>query len=191
MCVVLLQFCIIDCLIVIGLLVGGIEVLCVVLEGMFVDGLVVVMIQYLLVSFSSVFVECLDCYLVMVVCEVSDGEVVLFGYVYLLFGGKYLCIICDGVCWCCCIDDGLVVNWYKLVVDVLFCLVVQSVGGNVIGVIFIGMGDDGVCGLLEMCQVGVFMLVQDEVISVVWGMLGVVFKFGVVEEQVLLEWIVE
>lgn len=187
----LIQFCIIDWLIVIGVFVGGIEVLCVVFEGLFVDVLAVVMMQYLFVIFSSVFVECLDWYLVMLVCEVSDGEVVFFGYVYLFLGGRYLCVICDGVCWCCWIDDGLFINCYKLVVDVLFCLVVESVGVNVIGVIFIGMGDDGVCGLLELCNVGVLILVQDEVISVVWGMFGVVYKFGVVEEMVLLECIVE
>lgn len=50
-------------------------------------------------------------------------------------------------------------NWYCLLVDVLFCLVVMYVGKNVIGVIFIGMGCDGVVGLLEMKCVGVYMFV--------------------------------
>lgn len=56
----------------------------------------------------------------------------------------------DGVKYVCCLYDGLLVNWYKFSVDVLFCFMVVSVGVFIVVVLFIGMGDDGVCGLLEL-----------------------------------------
>lgn len=42
------------------------------------------------------------------------------------------------------------VNSYKLFCDILFSLVVEWYGKNVIGIIMIGMGCDGVNGFLEM-----------------------------------------
>ncbi|KAG1240455.1 hypothetical protein G6F68_017645 [Rhizopus microsporus] len=62
----------------------------------------------------------------------------------------------------------------------------RRAGGNAIGAILTGMGDDGARGLLEMRQAGAPTLVQDEASSVVWGMPGAAFKLGAAEEQVPL-----
>ena len=82
-------------------------------------------------------------------------------------------------------------NRHKPAVDVLFRSVAQNAGGNAIGAILTGMGDDGARGLLEMRQAGAPTLVQDEATSVVWGMPGAAFKLGAAEEQVPLERIAE
>ncbi|TGV31827.1 chemotaxis protein CheB, partial [Mesorhizobium sp. M8A.F.Ca.ET.142.01.1.1] len=113
------------------------------------------------------------------------------GHAYLPPGGKHLRIIRDGARWRCRIDDGPAVNRHKPAVDVLFRSVAQSAGGNAIGAILTGMGDDGARGLLEMRQAGAPTLVQDEATSVVWGMPGAAFKLGAAEEQVPLERIAE
>lgn len=47
------------------------------------------------------------------------------------------------------------------------------------------MGWDGVDGFKIMCDVGCWMIGQDEVISFVYGMFKVVFDVGVVEIQLL------
>ena len=120
----------------------------------------------------------------------SDGEAVLPGHAYLPPAASTW-IIRDGARWRCRVDDGPAVNRHKPAVDVLFRSVAQNAGGNAIGAILTGMGDDGARGLLEMRQAGAPTLVQDEATSVVWGMPGAAFKLGAAEEQVPLERIAE
>jgi two-component system chemotaxis response regulator CheB len=96
-------------------------------------------------------------------------------------------VIRDGARWRCRIDDGPAVNRHKPAVDVLFRSVAQSAGGNAVGAILTGMGDDGARGLLEMSQAGAPTLVQDEATSVVWGMPGAAMRLGAAKETVPLE----
>lgn len=74
----------------------------------------------------------------------------------------------------------LVVMLYCLLVDVFFNSLIEYWFGCVIGVLLMGMGCDGVIGLKVLWMKGYYMIVQDEVISVVYGMLKVVVMFGVV-----------
>jgi two-component system chemotaxis response regulator CheB len=65
------------------------------------------------------------------------------------------------------------------------------VGGNAIGVMLTGMGDDGAKGMLEMREAGSFNFVQDEKTCVVWGMPGQAVKVGAAELQVPLDKVAE
>ena len=60
----------------------------------------------------------------------------------------------------------------------LFRSVVSVYGGNLLGVVRTGMGQDGMrgCGLIR--ERGGRVVVQDEVSSVVWGMPGSVVQAG-------------
>ncbi|KAF1017245.1 MAG: Chemotaxis response regulator protein-glutamate methylesterase [Stenotrophomonas maltophilia] len=185
------QFRTTDKLIAIGSSAGGTEALRVVLESMPADAPAVVMTQHLPAGFSAAFAERLNRHSAMAVREATDGMAVLPGHAYLPAGGKHLRIIRDGARWRCRVDDGPAVNRHKPAVDVLFRSVAQSAGGNAIGAILTGMGDDGARGLLEMRQAGAATLVQDEAASVVWGMPGAAFKLGAADEQVPLERIAE
>ncbi|MGE8217344.1 Chemotaxis response regulator protein-glutamate methylesterase [compost metagenome] len=182
-----IQFRTTDRLIAIGASAGGTEALRVVLEGMPADAPAVVMTQHLPAAFSTPFAERLDRHSAMSVREASDGEAVLAGHAYLPPGGKHLRIIRDGARWRCRVDDGPAVNRHKPAVDVLFRSVAESAGGNAIGAILTGMGDDGARGLLELRNAGAPTLVQDEATSVVWGMPGAAYKLGAAEEMVPLE----
>ena len=117
----------------------------------------------------------------------TDGEAILPGHAYLPPGGQHMRVIRDGARWRCRIDDGPAVNRHKPAVDVLFRSVAQSAGGNAVGAILTGMGDDGARGLLEMSQAGAPTLVQDEATSVVWGMPGAAMRLGAAKETVPLE----
>jgi two-component system chemotaxis response regulator CheB len=182
-----IQFRTTDRLIAIGASAGGTEALRVVLEGMPADAPAVVMTQHLPAAFSTPFAERLDRHSAMSVREATDGEAVLAGHAYLPPGGKHLRIIRDGARWRCRVDDGPAVNRHKPAVDVLFRSVAESAGGNAIGAILTGMGDDGARGLLELRNAGAPTLVQDEATSVVWGMPGAAYKLGAAEEMVPLE----
>ncbi len=186
-----IQFRTTDRLIAIGASAGGTEALRVVLEGMPADAPAVVLTQHLPATFSTPFAERLDRHSAMSVREASDGEAVLPGHAYLPPGGKHLRVIRDGARWRCRVDDGPAVNRHKPAVDVLFRSVAESAGGNAIGAILTGMGDDGARGLLELRNAGAPTLVQDEATSVVWGMPGAAYKLGAAEEMVPLERIAE
>jgi two-component system chemotaxis response regulator CheB len=186
-----LRFQTTDRLIAIGASAGGTEALRVVLEGMPADAPAVVLTQHLPASFSSAFAERLDRHSAMSVREASDGEAILPGHAYLPKGGQHLRIIRDGARWRCRLDDGDPVNRHKPAVDVLFRSVAQNAGGNAVGAILTGMGDDGARGLLEMREAGAATLVQDEATSVVWGMPGAACKLGAVQEVLPLDRIAE
>jgi two-component system chemotaxis response regulator CheB len=186
-----IQFRTTDRLIAIGASAGGTEALRVVLEGMPADAPAVVLTQHLPAAFSTPFAERLDRHSAMSVREATDGEAVLPGHAYLPPGGKHLRVIRDGARWRCRVDDGPAVNRHKPAVDVLFRSVAESAGGNAIGAILTGMGDDGARGLLELRNAGAPTLVQDEATSVVWGMPGAAYKLGAAEEMVPLERIAE
>ena len=68
------------------------------------------------------------------------------------------------------IVDGPPVSRHRPSVDVLFRSVARSAGGNALGIIMTGMGDDGARGLKEMHDNGARTLGQDEESCVVYGM---------------------
>ncbi|WDS36805.1 chemotaxis response regulator protein-glutamate methylesterase [Pseudoxanthomonas sp.] len=176
-----------DRLIAIGASAGGTEALRVVLEGMPADAPAVVLTQHLPASFSAAFAERLDRHSAMSVREASDGEAILPGHAYLPRGGQHLRVIRDGARWRCRLDDTDPVNRHKPAVDVLFRSVAQNAGGNAVGALLTGMGDDGARGLLDMKEAGAATLVQDEHTSVVWGMPGAACKLGAVQEVLPLD----
>jgi two-component system chemotaxis response regulator CheB len=53
---------------------------------------------------------------------------------------------------------------------VLFRSAARAAGGNAMGVIMTGMGDDGARGMAEMHQAGAYTVAQDEASSIVFGM---------------------
>jgi two-component system chemotaxis response regulator CheB len=71
-------------------------------------------------------------------------------------------------------------------VDVLFRSVARCAGGNALGVIMTGMGDDGARGMKEMREAGASTLAQDEASCVVYGMPKEAVKLGGVEKSVPL-----
>lgn len=177
------------CIVVIGVLIGGLQVLEWVFKFLIGCCLGIVVVQYMLQCFMCSFVECLYCIFGVEVKEVEYYDLVLLGCVLIVFGGWYLVLWCDGQQYYVEMLDGLLVSWYKLLVDVLFCLVVKVVGSNVVGIIMIGMGDDGVRGMWEMVDCGVVIYVQDEVSSVVFGMLKEVIYMGGVGDVFLFDYI--
>lgn len=166
-------------LVVIGIFIGGLVVLQWVLIQLLVNFLVLlVLIQYMLVVFIKVFVECFDKLCWINVKEVEDGDILCFGLVLLVLGGKQMMV--DG-CGMVCIFFGDECLNYKFCVDVIFGLVVKVYNDKVLVVVFIGMGVDGCEGVCLFKQGGSQVWVQDEVSCVIYGMLMVVVKVNLVD----------
>jgi two-component system chemotaxis response regulator CheB len=92
-------------------------------------------------------------------------------------GGQYRVVV----------KDGPRVNRHKPSVDVLFESVARHAGGNALGVIMTGMGDDGARGLLQMRAAGARTIGQDENSCVVYGMPAAAAQLGAVERVLPLD----
>jgi two-component system chemotaxis response regulator CheB len=83
--------------------------------------------------------------------------------------------------------DGPLVNRHKPSVDVLFRSVARFAGGNALGIIMTGMGDDGARSLKEMRDAGARTIAQDEASCVVFGMPKEAVRHGGAEQVMALE----
>jgi two-component system, chemotaxis family, protein-glutamate methylesterase/glutaminase len=79
------------------------------------------------------------------------------------------------------------VNRFRPSVDVLFHSCAESLGGNAVGVILTGMGNDGAAGMLAMRRAGAHTMAQDEKSCVVFGMPREAIARGGVAEVLPLE----
>ncbi len=175
-----------DRVLAIGASTGGTEAIRELLTALPPDAPGTVIAQHIPPVFSASFATRLDALCAMRVCEASDGQQVMRGHAYVAPGDRHLLLARDGARYVCRLSDGPPVNRHKPSVDVLFRSVAQSAGGNAIGVILTGMGDDGARGLLEMREAGAPTIAQDEASSVVWGMPGAAVKHGAADEVLAL-----
>lgn len=173
--------------IALGASTGGTEALRVVLAGMPPDAPPVVIVQHIPAQFSGAFAARLDAASAMRVCEAGDGQPILQGHAYVAPGGRHLLVARDGARHVCRLSDGPPVNRHKPSVDVLFRSVARSVGGQAIGAILTGMGEDGARGLREMRETGAHTIGQDEASCVVWGMPSAARSLGAVAEELHLD----
>jgi two-component system chemotaxis response regulator CheB len=178
-------------LIAIGASTGGTEAIKVVLKSLPADCPAIVITQHIPAAFSEPFANRLNGMCAMEVCQAENGQQILPGHVYIAPGDKHLLVKRSGARFYCELNDGPPVSRHKPSVDVLFRSVAQNVGGNAIGVMLTGMGDDGAKGMLEMKEAGSFNFVQDEKTCVVWGMPGQAVKVGAAELQVPLDKVAE
>ena len=84
------------------------------------------------------------------------------------------------------LDQSPPENSCRPAVDVLFHSVSQAFGGQALGVILTGMGQDGLRGSEALKAAGACILAQDEQTSVVWGMPRAVTQAGLVHAVVPL-----
>ena len=166
----------------IGASTGGTEAIKEVLLELPADAPGTLITQHIPPVFSSSFAARLNELSAMRVCEARDGEPVLRGCAYLAPGDRHLLLDRDGARYLCRLSDGAPVNRHKPSVDVMFRSVAQNAGGNALGVILTGMGDDGASGLLEMREAGAPTVAQDEQSSVVWGMPDEAVRRGAAEK---------
>jgi two-component system chemotaxis response regulator CheB len=176
-----------DKIIAIGASTGGTEAVREILEKMPPDTPGILISQHIPPVFSKSFAGRMNEISPMTVFEVTEGQPVIPGHVYVAPGDRHLLLVRDGARYRCELDDGKLVNRHKPSVDVLFRSVAENSGSNAIGVILTGMGEDGARGLHEMCKAGARTIAQDEKTSIVWGMPGEAVKCGAAQHILPLE----
>ncbi|WP_070963777.1 protein-glutamate methylesterase/protein-glutamine glutaminase [Vibrio sonorensis] len=174
--------------IAIGASTGGTEAVKQVLSALPAGIPPVIITQHISNKFSGSFAQRLNENSRLDVKELTANRSPLVnGCAYLAPGDKHLVIVRRGSHLYCQLDDRPPVNRHKPSVDVMFDAVAETVGGNSIGIILTGMGQDGAQGMLKMKQRGASTIAQDERTSVVWGMPRVAVEVGAADVVSALE----
>jgi two-component system chemotaxis response regulator CheB len=165
-------------IIAIGASTGGTEAIREVLERMPADAPAVLITQHIPAAFSGPFAARMDRHSAMAVCEAQDGQQVVPGHAYIAPGDRHLILARNGARYVCRLTEAPPENRHRPSVDTLFRSVAEQAGGNAVGALLTGMGEDGARGMLLLRQAGAPTLAQDEASSVVWGMPGAAVKMG-------------
>jgi len=173
--------------VLVGASTGGTEALRILLEGFPENSPGIVIVQHMPENFTSSFAQRLDSLCSISVKEAENGDSVVPGRAIIAKGNKHLLIKRSGARYYVEVKNGPLVSRHRPSVDVLFRSGANYVGGNAIGVIMTGMGDDGAKGLFEMKKNGAYTIAQDEATCVVFGMPKVAIDLGAVDAVLPLE----
>lgn len=154
----------------IGASTGGTEALRTVLERLPASCPPVLIVQHMPEKFTGTFAKRLDALCPPSVKEAEHGDPVLRGRVLIAPGNRHMLLRRTGRSYVVDVVEGPHVSRHRPSVDVLFRSTAYNAGGNALGVILTGMGDDGAAGLLEMRAMGSFTIAQDEESCIVYGM---------------------
>ena len=118
----------------------------------------------------------------------ADGETPVPGCVYVAPDGRHMEIRKSGSSALrIALTSTPPVGTFRPSASRLFSSVATAVGERALAVILTGMGDDGVAGLLEVRRNLGFVLAQDEMSSVIYGMPREAVRAGVVDEVIALQ----
>jgi two-component system, chemotaxis family, protein-glutamate methylesterase/glutaminase len=167
--------------VVVGASTGGTEALREFLEVLPEDTPGIVIVQHMPEHFTAAFAKRLDGLCRVGVKEAADNDTVIRGRVLIAPGNKHTLLKRSGARYYVEVKEGPLVCRHRPSVDVLFRSAARYAGGNAVGVIMTGMGDDGARGMKEMHDAKAWTIAQDEESCVVFGMPNEAIKAGGVD----------
>jgi two-component system chemotaxis response regulator CheB len=170
--------------VVIGSSTGGTQAIESVLTALPSDSPGIAIVQHMPEKFTAMYAERLDGLCAMNVREAKDGERLERGVVLIAPGGRHMQLRKSGGQYFVVIADGPAVNRHKPSVDVLFRSVAECAGGDALGIILTGMGDDGARGMKQLHDQGARTIAQNEASCVVFGMPKEAIALGAIDEVV-------
>lgn len=146
-----------------------------------------VIVQHMPERFTAMLAQRLNEMCQIEVREAGHGDQVVAGRALIAPGNRHMMLRRSGTHYLVDVVDGPLVNRHKPSVDVLFRSVARFAGGNALGIIMTGMGDDGARSLKEMRDAGARTIAQDEASCVVFGMPKEAVRHGGAEQVMALE----
>ncbi|MCX7946703.1 MAG: chemotaxis response regulator protein-glutamate methylesterase [Hydrogenophilus sp.] len=167
-----------DRVIAIGASTGGTTAIETILTALPAETEGIVIVQHMPERFTALFADRLNQICAIEVREAKDGDRVRPGLALIAPGARQMQLKRSGAQYVVEVRDGPPVNRHKPSVDVLFKSVAAAAGGNALGILLTGMGDDGARGLLAMREAGALTIAEDESTCVVFGMPRVAIELG-------------
>jgi two-component system chemotaxis response regulator CheB len=121
----------------------------------------------------------------------EDNEPILPGKIYIAPGSLHLEIMKRSGIFYTQVKEGKPIGFHIPAVNVLFLSAARIGGPQILGIILIGMGEDGARGILQMKLNSCRTIGQDGESSIVYGMPKRAFEMGGLERQVSLSSISE
>jgi len=138
----------------------------------------IVIVQHMPPIFTRQMAERLAAESALEVVEASAGMKVERGRVLIAPGDFHMRLQRAGQDTVVVLDQGERENSCRPAVDVLFRSVAALYGGQVLGIMLTGMGQDGLRGTEALKAKGAYIMAQDRATSVVWSMPGAVAEAG-------------
>jgi two-component system chemotaxis response regulator CheB len=154
----------------IGASTGGTEAIATVLKRLPQSCPGIVITQHIPAQFSRAFAKRLNDLCAMDVKEAEDGDTLRSGLALVAPGDFHMLLRRSGGRYYVSVKTGPRVCYQRPSVDVLFSSVAEAAGGDAVGALLTGMGNDGAQGLLRMRQAGARTVAQNEATCVVYGM---------------------
>lgn len=171
----------------IGISTGGPEALLKMCPGFTRDFPVpILIVQHMPPLFTKILSDRLAAGSQITVVEAADGMKIEKGTAYIAPGNFHMEVQIKKGEASICLNQNPHENSCRPSADVMFRSVAKAYGGDAVGVIMTGMGQDGLKGLREMKEKGAVILAQDEASSVVWGMPSYVVREGMADQIVPL-----
>jgi len=146
----------------------------------------IVIVQHMPPLFTAMLADRLTASSPLKFHEGAEGQLLEAGHAYIAPGGKHMEVRRVVGKFYLHLHESPPENSCRPAADVLFRSVVAACGGNVLGVVMTGMGQDGSRGCALIHEKNGQVVVQDEATSVVWGMPGYVAQSGYADKIVPL-----
>jgi two-component system chemotaxis response regulator CheB len=150
-------------------------------------GVPVVIVQHMPPSFTQSLAARLNSLSKLEVVEAQGGETLKPNTVYIAKGGKQMTVKRTGTSASIVVSEEDPKLLHNPSVDIMVDSVAETFGGDALGVIMTGMGNDGTRGLKKLKEKGGFIISQDEPSCVVYGMPRAVAEAGIADEIVPLD----
>lgn len=134
----------------------------------------ILIVQHMPPVFTKHLADRLDQASQIEVREARAGDLLQAGTALLAPGGMHMTVRRAGTSVHIQLNQDAPENFCRPAVDVLFRSVEEAYGANVLAAVLTGMGRDGLLGCVRIRQSGGYVIAQDQVTSVVWGMPGAV-----------------
>ncbi len=175
--------------VVIGSSTGGTQALEVVLTALPADAPGIAITQHMPEKFTAMYADRLNGLCAINVREAKDGDRLERGVALIAPGGRHMQLRKAAGQYFVTVADGPPVNRHKPSVDVLFRSAAEAAGGDILGIILTGMGDDGARGMKRLHDGGARTIAQNEATCVVFGMPKEAIKLDAVDDVLPLEMI--
>jgi two-component system chemotaxis response regulator CheB len=142
----------------------------------------ILLVQHMTASFLMGFASWLDSVCPFSVVVVNDGHIPTPRVVHIAPAERHLLMDAGRLR----LDSADPVCRQRPSGTVLFRSMARGLGGNALGVLLTGMGEDGAAGLREIRQAGGYTIAEDESTAVVYGMPAAALRMGAVCESLPL-----